>query len=755
MKQYEKRSLLLAEEIETNSRLFGGRAILISRQRFFYQGNNIYEENGKFTCLVGYIVSDSFRNDRNTIVEQIHGILLTNPNRSWLDKCLGEYQIIHYNGKTLEFICAPAMTHPLYYRKDEEEIAISNRASLTNLSINNHKPSLDPKTQVEIIAFDSIINSRTAFKNTLCLERGNDIIVRYNYSTPNMEKIRRDKLWAEENKTSTLIDALEELKPIYRWFIEHLSLLDKQVKIDNNMEFHLSGGKDSRLLLASFEVSGLMNRFNHVLTYGESGDPEVEAAKLVTKHYRIKHHIQPRGINSSNFFERLPHHIFQLEGEINCRVLQGNYQEYRKTHFTGHEVGLRESFIGTENIITYEHAKKFISQSLPFDPIGIINKNFIKEIQLDTIELLHEAKKWNVKPENFLNFLSIIGRGARWVGKITSMSSSIGLYANVFCSTPIIQYAHNLGILNRKREMVHFGMLKYLDKEIFKYPFANQDWHTDIKNHFSNQYDLPLGCIGVDGQLIKKIDNWWDILYKMNDHQYIKRIIWSLKHAQLDDYIDYNLLFYYIDAAKKPSMRAMLSIYAVISANLIFQAQDITLDSVDNMKTILAEVEKECNSSLFFSNALFKQSESYHRIKIPLKNEIYRKIFKDDSKGNNKVHLREIKINNENIQGIFIHSNNECCVNLDDEKTYEMTFRCIILQEVINKCEEQVFKIFENNKNNKQQIFSYVSRKGEREWLPNIQFKIKITGTVIFAVNSPISSNYGWCMIIVDELREI
>ena len=160
---------------------------------------------------------------------------------------------------------------------------------LTNLTLDPcFKPRLDPQTQVEIMAFDSILSDRTAFVDTNCLSRGHSINVDYTGNQFKMTRIKDDSLWADDSlEFSNVREAYDSLIPVKDWFIDHLRLLPEQMKIDSDMPFNLSGGKDSRLLLTLFREAGLMNYHSNVLTYGEKTDGEVEAARQVTKHYNF------------------------------------------------------------------------------------------------------------------------------------------------------------------------------------------------------------------------------------------------------------------------------------------------------------------------------------------------------------------------------------------------------------------------------------------------------------------------------------
>jgi hypothetical protein len=582
MAEYDQRSILEKTDKQHFIQMKDDVALL-ARSRFNYQGSPIYENGNSFTVLVGYIVSEKFQNDPQTITKQIHYLLKQSGDRSWIDMALGEFQIVHFDGVKVEFLLSKTMTHPLYYSEDSAGIGISNRSALACLLVAN--PSFDVMAQLEIIAFDSIISNRTAYEQVLCLDRGTQLTF-----DGKIRLIPKQNLWHLEAPTD-----FSGTKDLSDWFVRHLALLPKQMNIDRDMTFNLSGGKDSRVLLSLFKAAGLMDYHSEVITLGEQNDPEVLAAKNITQHYHLAHTIKPRQVPANSFLEKLPLHIFQMEGEINARVLHGNYKGLRKCVFTGHEAGLRESFVGTESINSLEDVNSFIDTSIPLDPIGFLHAE-PKLLMRAGIKKIHEqSHRFGVLPKNFINWFSIVGRGCRWVGKLTSSSSPSGLYANLFCSSRIVEYAHNLGVENRKREMFHFAMLAHIDTEILTYPFANQDWNDDLKKQFGYiKFPPPLRA-GPNPVL-----QWWDRMFQ--NKILFKQIIDKTRHPKLERFIDYNKMFSYIDKVQNPSARAMLSIFAVITSNVMFHGLTLDRDGVTRMERICCEL-KDSNTDLCSINS--------------------------------------------------------------------------------------------------------------------------------------------------------
>lgn len=741
--QYHNRSILTEMHDVKNHFFMNNHAVFLFKQKYLYQGNLVYQDEFRFTALVGYIVSPQFTNNPQSIVKELHYLLIKQKDRTWLEECLGEFIICHFNGMHLEVIPSQGATHLVYYRQSDEEILISNRLSLTNLSLTNFKPQINILSQLQIIAYDSIFNEETSFKDSFCLERGYHLKIGFNQNTPQLHK-HINPHYLGGTSIYNPHEAIAMINDYTYWILDQLHLFSKQVELSSGMDFLLSGGKDSRLLLSLFVKSGLMSHFNQVVTFGSPGDAEALAASLVADHYDLKHEIIPRKIAKNIFFERLPYHVYHMEGEINARILSGNYTGLRKAEFTGHELGLREDFVKTELIHNEKDLFHYINHQLPLDPIGFMKTEVTERLKQEVKDIYYKSAKFNITTDNFLNYFIIMGRGPRWAGKITSMNSAVGPYINLLINSPLLTLTNRIGVNNRNLHLVHLGMLQALDKEILKIPFAKQDWPRETLKLFKRKLKLPKK--GLEDDLKNKNYNqfanqWWDAIYYKDDGRFMKQILHELRHNELDQVIDYNIVNHYIDNAKKVSGRAMLSIYGILSSSLLLHAGDVTSEQIplmqDIVSTVLNNVEKGYQPSI--------NVKTKNVISLPIKNIIYKSFYEQYPMGSDRVRLMGIKLNNSVYEGIFVHSGNEVEITLPFNTIYSFDVRIFVLPQVKDKCSEQIFEII----NSLKVIYTYHYPK-EKEKVQNISFK---GNKLKLRVHSPISSQYGWCMFVLDNIR--
>ncbi|BDZ69410.1 hypothetical protein [Methanobacterium ferruginis] len=479
-----------------------------------------------------------------------------------------------------------------------------------------------------------------------------------------------------------------------------------------------------------------MNYHSNVITYGEETDAEVEAARVITKHYNLEHKVVPRGVTGNVFLDKLPLHIYQLEGEINCRILHGNYLGRRKVLFTGIDFGIAERFPDTEKIQDLNDLNDYLTTRMPFDPIGFLNNDSISSMYDTLNDILQDSINWNVPPGEFLNWFSVIGRGARWDGKVTSMSSPSGLFANPLCSQPVVKAGINMGVANRKRQLLHFAIMSSIDKEIIKYPFYNQEWDKDIVKEFKNEFEFPKEPI--TSNTVRKADTmWWDDIYLDNNKTTIKRIIYGARHPDLDSYINYNKLFNYITKVDMPSHRAMLQIFSVISANLLFHAGDITKEGMKKITEVIDNIKKDIEThkydNSFDINLQDPNAPTPHSFIDFVESTI---------EPTNHVHTDSINFENRRYEGLFVHSGREITFDLPDNQIYALELFCSLMPNVSDKAESQVFEIWCDDK----LLLSYLNDKKSRDMDNKKLHRVVISGKVTFKVAPVVNTSYGWCI---------
>ena len=134
----------------------------------------------------------------------------------------------------------------------------------------------------------------------------------------------------ETNRRSSVSDVEESLKVS----------IENAVRGKENVAIHLSGGKDTRLIVTLAHSLGI--DFTAV-TYGEKGCVDIEIAKKVAKKMRVPHRIYeitPNDFSVDNIYEV----VKGTDGLVSFTSFAGGYQSDKKT-FSGFDVVLAGSLM--------------------------------------------------------------------------------------------------------------------------------------------------------------------------------------------------------------------------------------------------------------------------------------------------------------------------------------------------------------------------------------------------------------------------
>lgn len=588
--RYKERSILTHEDQFIQRRFWKSHGMIVGRYRFEHQGIPYISDEAGFLGMCGWVLHDCLGDNHFKVVTQVYAHL-RNGRTDWLEDSLGEFQLVFLQGKLLKVMASEMMTHPVYYLDGDRHFLVSNRASLTHI-LSDTKPRLDIQGQLELIAFDSMVNERTAFADTKCLFRGHEIECSFQNGF-NWQLVRKPELWSDKEKSSLSIrKGVQQLEELKTRIVRQLHLIPHQINVQSQ-PFQLSGGKDSRVLLALLRAATVHPLYDGLLTYDFSGSSDAHAAAGVARYLGLPHTIikDPKlAAEKIGFFSSFPHHYLLYEGEMNMGhfFAQPPVRKEKKT-ISGHEAGLREKWFFKYRLDTEKKIKSHVFSKIPVDHIHIISREERYLVMTAIDRLVDQALEWDVAPTDVYSWIFLVSRGCRWIGKITSMSSASELYMNILCSRPIARFMHNIGYVNRYHELFHFGMLYHLDKGLISIPFANQDWTKKVKREFRREIHFPTSPYSASfGE-----SNWRQRFVTANHGMSFLRLLQAARHSAFDGLLDYERIACFV---KNPSFlgpKDYSQLIAVLHANVLFQVGDITREALREVEMIAIELEKE------------------------------------------------------------------------------------------------------------------------------------------------------------------
>jgi hypothetical protein len=265
---------------------------------------------------------------------------------------------------------------------------------------------------------------------------------------------------------------------------------------DGPIEFPLSGGKDSRLLLGLILQGSEGKRIERVFTNGPPLSPEVRAAALVCEALGLRHETVDRTLASTGtklqLDTRLPLHLHITECEMSPFDLTWNSSQSRITQLHGQDGGLRE-IAGHRNIDSRTELLKWFAVHLANgDRCGLFRSG-VANVTLDEISsFVDRALAAGIPCADIPSLHRVIYRTGRWVGRTWRAYNDRYFAPYIFIDPHVIRATFNSGAASRQREDFHFEMLRRVDPALVTLPFAFQTWPRETAERAGVPLPEPL-----------------------------------------------------------------------------------------------------------------------------------------------------------------------------------------------------------------------------------------------------------------------
>lgn len=420
----------------------------------------------------------------------------------------------------------------VYHGKDDKFDVFSSRSSIAAYALygngckKNNIDIIDKNYISEIISTSWALSSNSLYKNVEIIKQGVDISI-----LNNMIKYDREENPWYDREFKELYSKNKKIywDKAYESIVSNLEIILKT--FGSNFSFPLSGGKDSRVLLALIMKASKNKTIESVFTNGPLYSGEYISAKKVAKHLNLKHFNNESGYYGLTVHDKILNHIFVTEGEVSPMDLSYKYLvKNKKIVLRGQESGLRNianRLFSTEEEL-YNWAIRHFGN---FNVTGFLNKDYQNHNELNFKQYFEETVK-NTKINDFATRQRLETRYLRWGARIWSIHNLNEFSPFIFLDENVVKSAYNIGGENRFNQEFHYEILKRCDPNLLTIPFYNQDWpekygiKTESIQNIINESRPMRGTSAV-------LNNSWD---KMKSF-----IIDSLE-VNLSDVIDFDKL---------------------------------------------------------------------------------------------------------------------------------------------------------------------------------------------------------------------
>jgi hypothetical protein len=375
----------------------------------------------------------------------------------------------------------------LYRAETTEFVVYSSRAALAArvASPPGQEPQRDPLGVAWLAFWDNPVGEQTSFVNTVVLPSGASVDVHPNWGS--RVHLASSTPWVADFTPGLSDDDLVGLvhDDLAR-SMQSVSLLPARQHFAD-----LTGGKDSRLVLALLLEAGLTDKFTFQ-TIGAPHSADAIVAKAIVAEFSLDHEAIDSGpMDPAQFRSRLGTHVFQTSGMLNAWDLKGGLGVTTRPHASG-AVGelMRTHFHGFPVVSTPE--ENFAACKYRSDRLTLLHTDVRAEYERTLrAEVCERLDSGGCTAEDLLDAFYIRGRLRRWFGAADEIGEQFRV--NPLYSLRAAQAAFALGPIKRRGELLHFEIMRRACDRLAKIPFANATWSTAVASALGNpdEYRRP------------------------------------------------------------------------------------------------------------------------------------------------------------------------------------------------------------------------------------------------------------------------
>lgn len=404
------------------------------------------------------------------------------------DSIAGSYNCTYLNSRNgLISFSDFSGTYPVYERKIDNVIIVSNRAS--SIACLEPRSDFDLMALSWLVGHSNIFGENTPYEGVFNIRPGS--YLRSNIGSGNKSILQfNNEVWPSCINGEIRDDLKEQ-----EWE-EIVDELLKNVKgavnqLNGQLSLSLTGGKDSRLTLALALGAGLKNSIS-TFTRGPEGSPEIACAASLAKLAGVQH--QERisiGAKKTQDFEaswkRLRQHNFRYESYICPWDGAGagliNSRSVEMTGFGGELYrgpgGHAKQFKNLSFLNESDLLKLWTNYHQRMDPLNFLRSD-CKNSQLkwlrEWLEVNEKRTRRDVLPEKFF----VENRLSHWNGPLAQ--NVVGKTTLMPLLSPrVAKLIFSLSPKSRGMEIFHYSVMAKICPDFISHPFLNASWSDNLK----------------------------------------------------------------------------------------------------------------------------------------------------------------------------------------------------------------------------------------------------------------------------------
>lgn len=486
-------------------------------------------------------------------------------------KAGGVWSVMNIQGDQIAAFSDFSGYHSLFYADTADYFVISNKSALVAAiaAPGSSFPEANYAALSWVYSTTMIQGQAAAFKSVKKIEPGS--FLRYS--------VRSDQIDVRPFKTNFytplktvfgtsrsafLADRIEGLTKRTAWYV------DRGIPIHS----HLTGGKDSRVILGLLHHSGAIEQTRKIQTTGNEDNGDVIVARQITESLGLqdKHEVRPGNKGKSErtadeVTRALFHSFLKYDGQLT--PFDGSQKPLNSFPYAatfmggGGEILRQKTYVNHRNI--EQVAAQFENWSYPYDALNILSKHEKgrQKAEIDT-RASHLLKR---RILNHQTKYYIDQRLSNWgCGHVQASSgNSIPLLVDIGL-TRLMFARHDMA------ETIPFEILRATCPQLLKIPFLNQRWLGETRP-LAERYDCDLDPLEVP---VEKNFPWQFDVYRAHRDTFV-RLVLDLWPPELDERLDRSKVEGLIGSAMEFNSAHIKMLMGLLSSIVYFDASKFSI----------------------------------------------------------------------------------------------------------------------------------------------------------------------------------
>ena len=449
-----------------------------TRTHFYAPDDQVWQRPGEGACVIHGLVWRIVEGRPQLLDAAAVARLLDDPEASLPADVTGEYAVarLHPDGSLTAFSDAAGL-HQLFYASGGRPV-VANRAGLVATLLDDWTPDAAGLRWLPAIGYR--VGTNTAYRAVTQLAQNHILLCGASGAECRPMGPPLTTLGAERGYTPAMDALLEE------GIAQAKAAILLGVGEAGPIELPITGGKDSRVVLALCLSAGLRDRLR-LFTRGYAGHPDVIAgagiaAALGLPHRREPPHgsDEPAHWSCARFFAKLMAQVYQSDGMVGGWDLILGERIAAETLISGHMGEVLKAYSKKALPAGALDPVAMVGLQAPFDPMGLLLPAARAELAAELAAQMDQAREQGALEADLPDLFYYRNRIPNWLGAIRAIKSFERQPVVPLGVPALLRLASRLTPEERKIELLHHKIIRRCAPELLPIPFALQRWDVRL-----------------------------------------------------------------------------------------------------------------------------------------------------------------------------------------------------------------------------------------------------------------------------------